>query len=162
MKLPYSSACDMYSLSIVLWSIVSLKKPYNCKWTNEQHFADEVLCPNGKRPEIGSRWPRALNELLTSGWAHDQLARLSAKEMTKGLRAELVRLRHGDESDIPDHKRRRSTFIFEPRRGSRSRSGKEDTGSFTEFLDRSVKSQNSLHQSFASLGHEKDPESKTP
>jgi hypothetical protein len=158
MRRPYNSTCDVYSLSIVLWAIVSLKKPYSFrKWTDEQHFAEEILCPDGKRPEIGSRWPRPLKDLLTRGWAHDQHARLSAKEMTKGLRDELVRLRHGDESDIPDHKRRRSTFVFDPRRGN----GAEEI-SFNEFLDRSIKSQASLHQSPASLGQEKDPESKSP
>jgi hypothetical protein len=95
-----------FTFSIVIWAIVALQKPYAfCKWTDEQHFARKILGPVGNRPELASsRWPRSLSDLLTRGWAYDQHARLSAREMTKGLRDELVRLRHGDESDIPDHK----------------------------------------------------------
>lgn len=157
---PYNSACDVYSLGIVLWAILALKKPYSfSKWKDEQHFAREILCPGGARPELGARWPLTLKHLLSQSWIHDQHERLSAAEVTRGLRDELVRLRHGDDSDIPDHRRRRSTFIFEPR-GNTER--KEHDPSSMEFLDRSMKSQNSMPQSFKSLGSDKDVESHIP
>lgn len=139
---PYNAACDIYSLGIVLWAIIALKKPYAfCEWRNEDHFADAILRPEGKRPDLGAQWPHALQDLLKRSWEHDPQSRLSAKEMTKGLRDELVRLRHGDESNIPDHKRRRSTFIFEQKRDSNGVSSQEMTS--IDFLDKSMKSHNS-------------------
>lgn len=104
---------------------------------------------------MGTRWPRALKDLFSQSWIHNQHERLPAKDMTKGLRDELVRLRHGDESFIPDHKRRRSTFIFEPTNHSEDEDLPES--SYADFLDRSMKSQNSMHQSsLRSLGSDKD------
>jgi hypothetical protein len=43
---------------------------------------------------------------------------VNMKQLSNLLRAEVIRLRHGDDSGL-DHTRRRSTFVYQSKRGNR-------------------------------------------
>jgi hypothetical protein len=109
---PYNSSCDVYSFSIVLWEIIALNRAFHfCDWANETHFASQVF-KRDARPDLDRRWPGALQELFQRSWCAKHQDRLTMADVTKALRGELVSLRHGDDSRIADHKRRRSSSVF--------------------------------------------------
>jgi len=65
-----------------------------------------------KRPPIKHTWSRFIQSLLTKGWSHDPSERLDADNCQNILRNELVRMRHGDDTDL-EHVRRRSTNVMD-------------------------------------------------
>lgn len=62
----YNQKADVYSLSIVLWEILSLKKPF-ADHSKNHHRA--VVLEGTERPPLDNEWPRDLRILLQCGWS---------------------------------------------------------------------------------------------
>merc|ERR1712226_1832843 len=62
----YNQKADVYSLSIVLWEILSLKKPF-ADHSKNHHRA--VVLEGTERPPLDDEWPRDLRILLQCGWS---------------------------------------------------------------------------------------------
>ena len=81
-KQPYNFKTETYSLSIVLWEVMSLSKPFECLSVAE---VKESVARIGFRPSISGSWPRQLKHLLKKGWAKKASHRPSMKEMEAAL-----------------------------------------------------------------------------
>ena len=107
----YNESCDVYSFTIVLWEMLSLKRAYMTVARTKEGFMQKVHVEKA-RPSIRHSWSRNLRNLLERGWAHDHTQRLTAEQCNDILRNELISMRHGDDEGL-DHVRRRSTFVLE-------------------------------------------------
>lgn len=108
---PYNEACDVYSYTIVLWEMLSLKRAYMTAARTRDGFIQKVHIEK-ERPVIRHSLSRNLRDLLQRGWAHDHTQRLTAEQCNDILRNELISMRHGDDEGL-DHVRRRSTYVME-------------------------------------------------
>ena len=109
---PYNETCDVYSFSLILWSIMSLKTVFLELPQEEGSFVSSVT-EGGYRPKLKSSWSPVVCEILENGWSEDIQARPCMEDIKQKLKTELVRLRKGDDSGIGDDERRRSTFVFD-------------------------------------------------
>jgi serine/threonine protein kinase len=126
---PYHASCDVYSLSLVVWEMLSLQRPYRSALCKDEATFQHKVFEGRTRPVLPSRWPATIRELLAGGWAHDLQDRIDVSTLTAGLLSELTRPRSGH--DVPlavqqhqhqpqngqarhdDHRfRRRSTYVY--------------------------------------------------
>lgn len=129
---PYNKNCDVYSFAVVLYEMIALKRAFAfCRDAKTvEEFAEEVFVRN-KRPELKEvRAPPSIKELLPMCWHGIPEYRCDMSVLSAVLRRELMLLRKGDESRLPDFTQRRSTFIFALPRGNKSRGGSSCSGSF--------------------------------
>ena len=62
---PYNHKADVYSFGIILWELLSFKKPFVGYGLDK--FYDQVV-NNGVRPNVDSKWPKDLKDLISSCW----------------------------------------------------------------------------------------------
>jgi serine/threonine protein kinase len=111
---PYNAGCDVYSLSLVVWEMLALRRPYgHCN--DLQTFKTKVF-ERGHRPALPPGWPDRIRESLAASWVEDPRMRADVRLLGDGLRSELVRLRNGDDHGLvgEDRWRRRSTYVYAP------------------------------------------------
>lgn len=132
---------DVYSFTIVLWEMLSLQRAYMEAGPTHEKFTENVFVGQ-MRPAIKHTWSRNVQSLLTQGWCHDPRNRLTAEQCQDRLRNELVKMRHGDDSEL-DHVRRRSTYVMEGE--SQNQTG---TGPETYYSRRSA-STSDVHAAFS-------------
>eukprot|EP00934_Nitzschia_sp_Nitz4_P007564 Nitzschia sp. Nitz4//scaffold293_size23253//119//3585//NITZ4_008501-RA/size23253-snap-gene-0.3-mRNA-1//1//CDS//3329546183//7554//frame0 len=66
-KKPYGETCDVYSYTILLWEVLSLKdafRPYDCDDLMLQHVHSTPF----RRPRIKRSWPLPLKDILQEAW----------------------------------------------------------------------------------------------
>jgi hypothetical protein len=103
--------------------------------SSSEEFAADVF-EMGQRPNVDSiRAPRSIKALLPFCWDENPQYRFDMANVNLTLRRELVLLRRGDESKLPDFERRRSTFIFEQNQSQRKSGSKSLDGSSRSFAD---------------------------
>lgn len=108
---PYNETCDTYSFALLLWEMLSLKKPYEgCTITS---LREQIYNGAHDRPIIHDCWPVPIRLLLKRSWTHNVYDRSYMGANVEILRKECVRLRDGNESGL-EHTKRRSTFVFRP------------------------------------------------
>ena len=78
----------MYSFTIVLYEILSLKSPYDKICSAELH--QMLVCEAGYRPKVTPEWPIEVQELLAFGWENDPRERLSINEVCNRLNRLIV------------------------------------------------------------------------
>jgi hypothetical protein len=107
---PYNAACDVYSFTLLLWQILTLRQPFS-GIVGEEAFVETVVM-NNARPPLKKTWRAPLQKVICDCWSKDLKDRMTMAQVKQQLRDELVRLRRGDESGLDQHDRRRSTYIF--------------------------------------------------
>jgi hypothetical protein len=109
---PYNQKCDVYSFTVLLWEMLSLKRPYD-KYSNAEALIQSVF-EEGERPLLNRKWPTALKEAFKAGWDREQSHRLSMAQLGTALRNELSGPCDSDDEEVsqPSLPRRRSTLIF--------------------------------------------------
>lgn len=88
--LPYNQTTDVYSLSLVIWEMLALEKPYR-GMNQEQHY--ELVIEGEARPSLSEAWPYGIRALLDGGWAQDWRMRPSMNEFYILLLQEVDELR---------------------------------------------------------------------
>lgn len=58
---PYNEKVDVYSYGLVLWTMCTLKKPFETMGRDE--FYQKVVRA-GTRPPINKKWPRMLSDIM--------------------------------------------------------------------------------------------------
>jgi serine/threonine protein kinase len=130
---PYHASCDVYSLSLVVWEMLSLQRPYRSALCKDEATFQHKVFQCRTRPALPSRWPATIRELLAGGWAHDLQDRIDVSALSAGLLSELSRPRSGHDEQpsaawqqqqqqqhhhhqsrtSDDHRlRRRSTYVY--------------------------------------------------
>lgn len=67
--IPYGPPVDVYSFSILLWQILSLKTPFDNYCTFDKHATAVYI--KHQRPPLTRRWPKEIKKLLEKGWHKD-------------------------------------------------------------------------------------------
>nr|UMO80404.1 Serine/threonine protein kinase [Pandoravirus aubagnensis] len=98
----YSEKVDVYSFGIVMWEVVTRRRPFA-----DRGFADVALAVlDGVRPAIPSSCPTDLAKLMSACWYTDPDARPSMEEVVKRLDAIALDMdRRGTPSLRPDIER---------------------------------------------------------
>jgi serine/threonine protein kinase len=101
-----SVSSDIYSLSLVLWGMLSGQEPY--QRISRSAFYGRVVI-EGERPELDSGWPDEVQSLLRDCWNADAAERPSVKE----VKSRLMKISGVSETPPPP---RRHTLAGERRR----------------------------------------------
>lgn len=109
---PYNLSADVYSLSMLLYEIITLEKPFK-KWTYTQ--LKEKIFRDGHRPPMkldnGAKvWPKSMRNLIHAGWSQNPKKRPSMDDMYEQLKVAYVTLGKVAVEEV-SHNRRRSTFV---------------------------------------------------
>ena len=153
---PYNSSVDVYSFAVVLYEMIALERAFsfvyrecahNTKKRGKQAAGDEMVMEEefarlifeeDRRPNLtGIRAPPSIKELFPLCWSSNPEYRCDMSIINNTLRKELILLRKGDESKLPDFTKRRSTYVY--RNGPGSFKNARDSGS-SRSLAKSVES----------------------
>jgi serine/threonine protein kinase len=76
----FDESADIYSLSLVLWSLRAREKPFGDLEKDEVY----VQVPKGKRPRLDAMadYPEAMQRLIQRCWDHDPRKRPTARELS--------------------------------------------------------------------------------
>ena len=105
----YNLSADVYSFSVLLWEIITLRQPLeDFTYTRLQNEVFE----DGHRPDLKAITNKNMRELVRLGWHQDSSQRPSMDTVYDKLRAEVMMLQGKTPGDKElSHDRRRSTFI---------------------------------------------------
>jgi len=84
---PYNYKADVYSFGILVWELLSCKKPFVN--LNIDSFFEEIV-NGGARPPIDSKWPKKLVALMERCWTADIDKRPSFQEIIVALDSEII------------------------------------------------------------------------
>lgn len=102
---PYNTKVDVYSFTILLWEMLALKKPYG-KCSDAERLQEDVVSKH-VRPDIDTKWPSPIKDLLEMGWDSDLHERPSMMVVENILRYQVSQLCCEDVNSV-NHNRRRS------------------------------------------------------
>lgn len=94
--LPYTETCDTYSYTIMVWEMLTLKKPFDNMGTLDRLV--RRVFEKGQRPGIPSAWPVVLRSLMKKGWDHDAAKRADMGTLARTIKALVGDVRDGCES----------------------------------------------------------------
>ena len=63
--MPYGLSADVYSFSILMWEMLTLKTAFE-GYTREKHYKEVVV--EGKRPKLSKSWPFVVQNLIDRCW----------------------------------------------------------------------------------------------
>uniref|UniRef100_A0A7S2Q514 Protein kinase domain-containing protein n=1 Tax=Skeletonema marinoi TaxID=267567 RepID=A0A7S2Q514_9STRA len=81
---PYNLKADVYSFCVVLWEIMSLKKPF-AKYNQRKDLKRAFSRLDSKPLSINRRWPQPIQDIFRSGLSRDLWARPVMSDMCKVL-----------------------------------------------------------------------------
>jgi serine/threonine protein kinase len=84
---PYNLKSDVYSFSLLLYEIMSLKEPYVKLNAEKQELR---VFREGLRPKISSSWPVEVQNLLHRGWSQESSERPSMNEVLALLERQML------------------------------------------------------------------------
>ena len=109
----YNLSADVYSISMLLYEIITLEKPF--KGFTYARLKQDIF-QDGQRPPLKSRngikvWPKSMRTLISAGWNQNPKIRPSMDDVYEQLKVAYVTI--GNVSSLEDisHTRRRSTFV---------------------------------------------------
>lgn len=86
---PYNLSADVYSLSIIIWEILSIKRAYMNMTVD---MVKERVIKTHERPPIDEgKWGPAVTHMLRHGWHFDPKSRPSAGAIKRILKSELLK-----------------------------------------------------------------------
>lgn len=90
---PYNESCDVYSLSIVLWEMLTLKHAFDKNASNSDMMTYVYNSPF-KRPCIQDTWPTPIQVLFHKCWHPSPQARPKMKQVEECLNKQLIESPH--------------------------------------------------------------------
>mmetsp|Transcript_31613 Transcript_31613/g.44888 ORF Transcript_31613/g.44888 Transcript_31613/m.44888 type:complete len:434 (-) Transcript_31613:147-1448(-) len=87
---PYNQKADVYSLSLVMWEMLSLVKPFK---SHSKSMHKTLVIHGGERPELDPSWPCGVQALLANSWSNDIDARPTMKDFYEYLELEICDLK---------------------------------------------------------------------
>ena len=103
---PYNTTADIYSFSIMLWEILTMKKPYQ-GFNNEQHA--KLVFYGTYRPDISTNAiPKSFQSMLESGWSSNLHKRPNFETIQNHISDLISSLRDDQTTKPPIH-----SFNFE-------------------------------------------------
>jgi serine/threonine protein kinase len=105
----YNLSADVYSFSMLLWEMISLKQPF--KGFTYSQLKTEIFI-DGDRPPLEMIWHKELRSLIKVGWHQNPAKRPSMDAVYDKLRDVYTAIKPGvvNEEEI-SHNRRRSTYV---------------------------------------------------
>lgn len=103
---PYNQSCDVYSISILLWQVLSCKTPY--EMYTPKSLREKVYNGPHKRPLIDTSWREPIKTLLQDGWQADLHKRSTMSHIRAKLGDELLECGSSD----ADHEHVKSRNAF--------------------------------------------------
>jgi hypothetical protein len=111
----YNASCDVYSFAVLFWEMMALEGLPFGHIKGQEAFVQSIV-EGGLRPPISkqnsTQWPKAVPTIIEKSWSSKWQDRYTMEQISELLHHELVALRGGDDSGL-EHKRRRSTFVFQ-------------------------------------------------
>jgi len=107
----YNLKADVYTFSLVVWQILSLKKPFSFVRSRAQLI--DYVVNQGGRPEIPASWPEAIKENMRAAFDVEMANRPTMSSFYETLRFQLLQGADTGQSNKFAHKaiqRRRSVF----------------------------------------------------
>ncbi len=77
---PYNLKSDVYSFSVVLWEILSLKKPF-AQYKEKKDLERAFSRVDSKTLAINRKWPQHIQDIIKSGSSRDLWARPKMSEV---------------------------------------------------------------------------------
>uniref|UniRef100_A0A8D9BZA6 Mitogen-activated protein kinase kinase kinase 7 n=1 Tax=Cacopsylla melanoneura TaxID=428564 RepID=A0A8D9BZA6_9HEMI len=78
----YTEKCDIFSWGIILWEVLSRRRPYNEPVYGSAYRIMWAI-HKGKRPRLLEDCPKPIEQLMTSCWSADPLVRPSMDEVVR-------------------------------------------------------------------------------
>ena len=104
----YSSA-DVYSITMLLWEMMTLNKPFEGYSYNR---LKKEIFSGGMRPELKQVKSKVISELISNGWHANPKKRPTIDMVYEIIKKEYIRLApHVVTENEVTHHRRRSTFV---------------------------------------------------
>lgn len=110
-SVPYGFKADVFSLSILLWELFALARPF-CKFDAARHY--DLVVAGKQRPKLNAQWPAALRSLMQDGWADQAVDRPDIFQVCQRLEAQILPLKGSKDY----HLSTRSTYLTEHSRHS--------------------------------------------
>jgi len=111
---PYNHKADVFSFGILLWELLSCKKPFD--GLNRDSFYERVV-HGGGRPPIHKKWPKELTNLMVDCWSVDIEARPSFQQIVDRIDS-FNKTSNGKQSPNNNHPSRLSKPIIEKRKSA--------------------------------------------
>jgi len=93
----YNQKADCYSLSMVIWEIFALEKPFKT-FTKGMH--KRFVVENGDRPPLNPSWPYGVQALLLCAWSSNINFRPTMEQFHANLIQQLSELQMSSEADV--------------------------------------------------------------
>ena len=84
---PYNTSADVFSFSILLWEILSLKVPFGGGLSRKEYV--DKISVGGLRPPINYAWPSLTRSMMRDAWDVDPKKRPDFRKIAALIRADL-------------------------------------------------------------------------
>mmetsp|Transcript_26507 Transcript_26507/g.39213 ORF Transcript_26507/g.39213 Transcript_26507/m.39213 type:complete len:438 (+) Transcript_26507:151-1464(+) len=108
----YDCQTDVFSLTLILWEILTLKNYFNEYETNLDHVKAII---EGKRETINENWPIGIRKLMAKGWGGNANKRPTMKQMGLLLEKEIEKMQ--DQQDLNESATNDSAEVVEKQSG---------------------------------------------
>ena len=96
---PYNLSADVFSFSTLAWQVLELKFPFES--LSAIRYI-EVVCKEGWRPPLSTKWPALLKGTLKDGWDTNHVNRPDFTRVSCVLRGVMKQMAESDRVDIHD------------------------------------------------------------
>lgn len=94
---PYNLTADVFSFATLAWQVLELKTPFES--LSAMRYI-EVVCREGWRPPLSTKWPARLRRVLQDSWNANLAERPDFNRVGKVLRGEMTAMADSDHGSI--------------------------------------------------------------